>query len=393
MSARSPRRAAAAGASKRRGIEKNDDNNDDADESSPFSSPAKRTRAAARTPNRAPGTPHLVTPSSARKGKTPPSRQSRSRADEDTKPAARRLPFGRSPSNASSDGAASTASLTVVAPAVKKVYSLVSGRTGSLGGNGAGGAIYGELTSGSMQKMVDLMKLHTDFGPDSRFIDVGCGLGKPNLHVATDPGVSFSYGIEHEKVRWLLGMSNLDAVLQLAEKQQQRSARRIDKNETIGTNCMFAYADITEAQTLDPFTHVYMFDIGFPPKLFYTLAEMYNRSSSKYLICYHAPRLMVDEYGFDVELIVQTNTSMHGSTESHMGYIYKRVASKEKKGNGSAAKSIAGLPKDVPCDPLFAGPWKMVRKGFRELRTEVKKQFQENQDSDRPKRTRRAARK
>ena len=71
------------------------------------------------------------------------------------------------------------------------MYSLVSGRTGSLGGNGAGGAIYGELTSGSMQKMVDLMKLHTDFGPDSRFIDVGCGLGKPNLHVATDPGVAF----------------------------------------------------------------------------------------------------------------------------------------------------------------------------------------------------------
>ena len=51
-----------------------------------------------------------------------------------------------------------------------------------------------------------------------------------------------------------------------------------------------------------------------------------------YLICYHAPRLMVDEYGFDVELIVQTNTSMHGSTENHMGYIYKRVASKEEEG-------------------------------------------------------------
>jgi hypothetical protein len=50
--------------------------------------------------------------------------------------------------------------------------------------NGAGGAIYGELTTGSMQKVVDVMISHCGLGKDSIFIDVGAGLGKPNIHVA-----------------------------------------------------------------------------------------------------------------------------------------------------------------------------------------------------------------
>ena len=50
--------------------------------------------------------------------------------------------------------------------------------------NGAGGAIYGELTTGSMQKVVDIMISHCGLGKDSVFIDVGAGLGKPNIHVA-----------------------------------------------------------------------------------------------------------------------------------------------------------------------------------------------------------------
>ena len=386
MSARSPPRSA------KRGDAKLDDI------SSPFSSPTKRSRindadaAKTSTPpsrgrGRTPGTPHLVTPSSSRKQAGGLSRRTTSEGEEDAKPAARRLPFGRSASNASSDDGTSTASITTVIPAVKKVYSLVNKRTGSLGGNGAGGAIYGELTSGSMQKMVDLMKIHTDFEPKSRFIDVGSGLGKPNLHVAVDPGVEFSYGIEHEKVRWLLGMSNLDAVLQEASKQQGKPSSAAD--DKIGTNCMFAYADIMDAKTFDPFTHVYMFSIGFPPNLWIALSEMWNRSTSPYMICSHAPRHMIDEYDFDVELICQANTSMHGSTENHMGYLYKRGSKTSKK--KGAAKAIAGLPKDVPCDPLFAGPWKLIRSGFSKHRNEVQKQFLENQETGRPKRTRNLA--
>ncbi len=48
----------------------------------------------------------------------------------------------------------------------------------------------------------------TGFDENSSFIDVGSGLGKPNFHVAHDPKVEISYGLELEKVRWELSITN-----------------------------------------------------------------------------------------------------------------------------------------------------------------------------------------
>ena len=78
---------------------------------------------------------------------------------------------------------------------VRNIYKIICNLTGSIGGDSAGGVIYRELTVGPMQKVVNLMKEHCEFSTESCFIDVGCGLGKPNVHVAQDPGVEFSYGI------------------------------------------------------------------------------------------------------------------------------------------------------------------------------------------------------
>ena len=145
-----------------------------------------------------------------------------------------------------------------VPPIVQRVYNIVQKHTGSIGGNGHGGAIYGELTVGSMQKMTNLMIEHTGLSTGSRFIDVGCGLGKPNLHVAQYPGVEFSYGIEMEHVRWMLGMSNLEHVLKAAVEDEAQG----NSSSKIGHSLYLSHGDITEASFFDPFTHVYMFDIG-----------------------------------------------------------------------------------------------------------------------------------
>jgi len=265
----------------------------------------------------------------------------------------------------------------------RRVYTLVNKMTGSIGGNGHGGAIYGELTVGSMQKMIDLMKIHTNFGKDSRFIDVGSGLGKPNLHVTQDPGVEFSYGIEMEHVRWMLGMSNLKTVLEEAHNQGKGSKTLLPE-EKIHHGCIFAHGDITDAKYFDPFTHVYMFDIGFPPKLFKQLAEMFNRSQSEYLICYHGPKSMIEKYGFDVVLIVQTPTSMHGSSECHMGYIYRRSNTTTKPLSAKELPIVNG----VPCDPLFQSAWEFVKQDTASMLAHVKNQLLDSLNSQRPKRKR-----
>ena len=169
---------------------------------------------------------------------------------------------------------ASSSSTVNIQENTRSVYALIQKMTGNIGGNGHGGAIYGELTMGSMQKLVDLMKLHTGFDHKSRFIDVGSGLGKPSLHVAQDPGVAFSYGIEMERVRWTLGLANLNQVLDLAHSQQQQQVLLDSGKQSpstllpsitsrIGHKCILEWGDVTSAKTFDPFTHVYMFDIGY----------------------------------------------------------------------------------------------------------------------------------
>ena len=66
----------------------------------------------------------------------------------------------------------------VIDPRVEMVYKLVHKSTGALGGNGYDGAIYGELTMHSMQKIANYLIDNCELNSQSRFIDIGAGLGK-----------------------------------------------------------------------------------------------------------------------------------------------------------------------------------------------------------------------
>lgn len=264
---------------------------------------------------------------------------------KDPSPAKRRLAFGR------------LIVETFVQDNVRQVYGIIKKLTGSIGGNASFGPIYGELTMGSMQKMINLMKQYTGFNASSRFIDVGSGIGKPNLHVTQDPGVEVSFGIEIEESRFVLGLNCLKGVLDAASQQ---AAGQPSENERIGHRCIFAHGSICDAHSFDPFTHVYMFSIGFPPRLWVVLAEMWNRSASGYLICYHGPKDIIHCYEFQVELVTQMPTSMHGSSEGHMGYIYRRT---------TAVNNDDANPR--PIDPYYGSALRSVRGGLESLKGEV----------------------
>ena len=254
---------------------------------------------------------------------------------------------------------------------VDSVYKIVRKLTGNIGGNGYSGPIYGELTKHSMQKMIDLMVKNTGFSSSSRFIDVGSGIGKPNLHVAQFPGVEFSCGVEMEHNRWTLGMTCLKACLHAAVEERKKQTTSSDT--LLQGNTIFLHNNILEAKTFDPFTHVYMFSIGFPPDLWIELSKMWNMSDStscRYLICYAGPKDIIDYYEFNVELLSQVSTSMHGSKESHMGYIYRRTVSPKK---GVKGKNIPS-DRNFPCDPLFKPSYKLVKRGLKELQREVDRQ-------------------
>lgn len=114
----------------------------------------------------------------------------------------------------------------------------------------------------------------------------------------------------------------------------------------------------------------------FPPRLWAHLSEMFNRSSAPYLICYHSPSDIIDRYGFNVKLVVQAPTSMHGSSEGHMGYIYKR-----------AGKNLSA-PTSPLCDPLFKTAWEAVKGDIDDLEDAVEAAMQDSCSSGRLTRSR-----
>jgi len=271
---------------------------------------------------------------------------------------------------------------------VKCMYKEINLKTGRIGGNASGGPIYGELTVGSMHKMIHLMIQHTGLDKDSTFIDVGSGLGKPNLHVAADPGVYLSVGIECEKDRYLLGLHNLRGVLGNSTKMKVSD----DTDEFL--RCGYVMGDIMDAKSFSPFSHVYMFSIGFPPPLWLSLVASFNRSTSPWLICYHGPRQIIEKHGFNVELVVKMPTSMHGSSEVHSGYIYRRVESKKIRGRkgkcNSSDKSVVPLEdgRGTVCDVLFKDVCARIRGSFTEMKTSVDREVLEHLDAPRARRTR-----
>ena len=282
----------------------------------------------------------------------------------------------------------------VILPETKVAYKIVNKFTGQIGGNAHGGAIYGELTIKSMQKMTTMMEEFMNLSEASAVIDVGAGLGKPNIHFACDPCVNFSYGVEMEEVRWRLSLSNLLPLLKHDEEKKNKAK-----------NVILEFGDITSAKTFNPFTHVYMFDIGFPGALFLKIAHMWNTSEkeAEWMVCYHGPKIMIDRYGFDLDFMFQVATSMHGSGEGHTGYFYRRKNMDEliAKADAAAAKKnvitpVSGMesmkvkdktpnakkklnvaaeinaPVEPPvvivprkCDPMFQSAYDLVTKGGR----------------------------
>ena len=77
------------------------------------------------------------------------------------------------------------------------------------------------------------------------------------------------------------------------------------------------------------------------------------------MICFHSPKDVIDSYEFDVELLAQIPTSMHGSKEGHMGYVYRRKSLAAAETQGEA------------CDPLFAEAQQLVASGFPALKAKV----------------------
>lgn len=200
-----------------------------------------------------------------------------------------------------------------VDPAVKRLYQVFR-KTDGVSGSGAGGAMYGEITQGSMQKVVSFLQQYTGLDETSAFLDLGSGLGKPSAHVAmASPGVNVSCGLELLSHCWGLSIVNLANVLKDEELPESR----------IGFVC----GNATNIGSFNPFTHIYAFDRGWHPMDLRKLSQIFNASSTaRTLVSYHKPKEIIFDMGFAVRLIGKISVQMAGSSQSHTAFVYERAA-------------------------------------------------------------------
>ena len=89
----------------------------------------------------------------------------------------------------------------------------------------------------------------------------------------------------------------------------------LNQENNFNGNTFFVHGDINDVTTFNPFTHIYMFDVGFPSKLHYSIAEKFNRSLyATCLVSYKPQTDIIKYFRFEVTLVHQMPTSMHGKS-------------------------------------------------------------------------------
>uniref|UniRef100_A0A7S2TW09 Uncharacterized protein n=1 Tax=Lotharella oceanica TaxID=641309 RepID=A0A7S2TW09_9EUKA len=159
------------------------------------------------------------------------------------------------------------------------------------------------------------------------------------MHVAVEPGVQMSVGIELMPVRWQLSLINLRETLANCKTLKDR----------LKPNIAFTQGDVTAVKCLDPFTHIYMYDIAFTPQVMRAVSEAFNSSSTpRYLISYHKPRTIILKHGFLVNLVTYVpNTSMMGSRQKRTAWVYKRTHRSERNHAADDAKGEKVLQESI----------------------------------------------
>jgi hypothetical protein len=129
---------------------------------------------------------------------------------------------------------------------VKELYRQV-GRTvfGDLSFSGDGNSVYGEMTQGILQAA--FQRINPEGG---LLLDIGHGRGLPSLQAAVGSNFTHSVGIELQKAFYKDSLENL---------------QKVGSNDTTKAalkKCMFLEGDILDAQSLEPFTHVFSHCVG-----------------------------------------------------------------------------------------------------------------------------------
>lgn len=115
-------------------------------------------------------------------------------------------------------------------------------------------------------------------------------------------------------------------------------------------------------------THImvlFVNDYSMPPELMFTMAQIWNKSRSEFLISYHNEA--AKQYGYDIDLITTCQTSMYMSGRTHTCHLYRR----KQRGKIPSSEKENDIEFGFPCDPIFKEAFDLCLKAVSERRTYV----------------------
>ncbi|KAG2445539.1 hypothetical protein HXX76_000154 [Chlamydomonas incerta] len=210
-------------------------------------------------------------------------------------------------------------------PRVDALYGLMQSFENKLGGGEGVEGLYGSITQGGMQKILECLAHNTGLDHRSTFIDIGAGLGRPLLHAMVSHGVPCTWGVELDRVKCDKAAAFCQHVL----------------GNLVTKNVMPAGVDVPPVHcspvekfaTLDPATHAYSFWEGVPGSGKRAFGELFAKSKTLRAVAVvqramrgQEPAAVMRELGFGPLILINSfSVSMSGSGRSFQAYVFSKM--------------------------------------------------------------------
>jgi len=156
------------------------------------------------------------------------------------------------------------------------VYQIIKSKM-DVTSSGDGYGMTGNVSKGGLAKLFDVLRTQFEFDETAYFMDLGHGMGRPTMHAAAlQPRIAGSMGTEFSPYLYRQSM------LALSECTMEVDSFTMEQPRTF-----FLDSNIKSFKSLNPFTHVYAFQIGMPEDVIDAMLKLIEESRSvKYAIIY-----------------------------------------------------------------------------------------------------------
>ncbi|PNW79759.1 hypothetical protein CHLRE_08g365550v5 [Chlamydomonas reinhardtii] len=216
-------------------------------------------------------------------------------------------------------------------PRVDALYGLMQSFENKLGGGEGVEGLYGSITQGGMQKILECLAHNTGLDHRSTFIDIGAGLGRPLLHAMVSHGVPCTWGVELDKVKCDKAAAFCQHVLgNLVTKEVLPAGVAVPP-----VHC----SPVEKFASLDPATHAYSFWEGVPASGKRAFGELFAKSKSLRAVAVvqramrgQEPAAVMREMGFGPLILINSfSVSMSGSGRSFQAYVFSKITPEARR--------------------------------------------------------------